>query len=602
MADAQTVTVPDIGEFDEVDVVEVLVRVGQHVDPEQSLITLESDKATLEVPSPAAGTVEEVKVAIGDKVAEGSPILTLRPDPSAAGESMAAADERSTGKEPPASPERAAPESPGESRPAAPQAATPSAGTPDIETQLVVLGSGPGGYAAAFRAADLGMDVTLVERYPDLGGICLNVGCIPSKALLHAAKVITDAGDMAQHGVRFGEPEVDPKALRSWKSGVVKKLTDGLASMAKRRKVRVVQGSGRFTSANELTVEGESTQLVRFEQAVIAAGSQSAKLPELPDDPRIMDSTAALEVEEIPGRLLVVGGGIIGLEMACMYAGLGSEVTVVELTDTVMPGTDRDLVKPLQKRLEKRHGARIHTGTGVAGIKANKKALKVSFEGEKAPKQAEFDRALVAVGRRPNGDRIGAENAGVRVGERGVIEVDQQMRTSARHIYAIGDLVAGPMLAHKATYEGRLAAEVAAGHRRAFDARVVPSVAYTDPEVGWVGVTEEDAKARGLDYGKDYGKGVFPWAASGRALGMSRDEGQTKLLFDERTGRLIGAGVVGPGAGDLIAELALAIEMGCDAEDIALTIHPHPTLAESVMMAAEAYEGTITDLYMPRRR
>lgn len=594
MADTQTVTVPDIGEFEEVDVIEVLVRVGEHVDPEQSLITLESDKATLEVPSPGAGTVEEVKVKIGDKVAEGSPILTLRPDTSAA----PADSQPSTAKEPAASPEHAAPESSGGSASAAPRAATPSTGTPDIETQLVVLGSGPGGYAAAFRAADLGMDVTLVERYPDLGGICLNVGCIPSKALLHAAKVITDAGDMAEHGVRFGEPEVDPEALRSWKSGVVKKLTDGLASMAKRRKVRVVQGSGRFTSANELVVEGEGSQLLRFEQAVIAAGSQSAKLADLPDDPRIMDSTAALEVEEIPGRLLVIGGGIIGLEMACMYAGLGSRVTVVELTDELMPGADPDLVKPLRKRLEKRLGAGVHTATSVDGIKANKKALRVSFSGTNPPQTSDFERVLVAVGRRPNGDRIGAENAGVRVGERGVIEVDQQMRTSARHIYAIGDLVAGPMLAHKATYEGRLAAEVAAGHRRAFDARVVPSVAYTDPEVGWVGITEEDAKSRGVKYGK----GVFPWAANGRALGMSREEGQTKLLFDDDTGRLIGAGVVGPGAGDLIAELALAIEMSCDAEDIGLTIHPHPTLSESVMMAAEAYEGTITDLYIPRRR
>ncbi len=467
-----------------------------------------------------------------------------------------------------------------------------------MKSDLVVLGSGPGGYSAAFRAADLGLNVVLVERDATLGGVCLNVGCIPSKALLHAAKVIADARDMAAHGVHFGTPRIELDALRTWKGKVVGQLTKGLEGLAKQRKVEVVKGVGSFTSPNTLEVVGATgSTSIEFKQAIIAAGSEPVRLPGYPDDPRVIDSTGALALADIPARLLVIGGGIIGLEMATVYMELGSKVTVVELTPELMPGADRDLVKPLEKRL-KSGLAGIMTGTKVVKVEAGAAELTVYFEGAGAPATAGFDRVLVAVGRRPNGELIGADKAGVAVDARGFIAVDKQMRTNVPHIFAIGDIVGQPMLAHKAVHEGKVAAEVAAGHKAAFDARVIPSVAYTDPEVAWVGVTENDAKARGLKVEK----GAFPWAASGRALSLGRSEGLTKLIIDPADGRVIGAGIVGPGAGDLIAEVALAIEMGCDAEDIALTIHPHPTLSETVAMAAEMWSGTITDLYVPKKR
>ena len=467
------------------------------------------------------------------------------------------------------------------------------------KTRLVVVGAGPGGYTAAFRAADLGLEVTLIERGASLGGVCLNVGCIPSKALLHAAKVVADARDIAAHGISFGEPTVDLGKLRAWKGKVVGGLTQGLAGLAKQRKVTVLQGTARFTGTHELVVDGATgSETLEFEQAIIAAGSEPVRLPGLPyEDPRIIDSTGALALEDIPGRLLVIGGGIIGLEMATVYAELGSEVTVVELTDGLIPGADRDLVKPLEKRL-KGLLAGIHLGTRVTGVTATAGALEVGFEGKSAPAQTRFDRVLVAVGRRPNGALLGAEQAGVVVDARGFIAVDRQMRTNVPHILAIGDVVGNPMLAHKASHEGKIAAEVAAGHKAAFDARVIPSVAYTDPEVAWVGLTETEAAAQGIDYDKS----SFPWAASGRALSLGRSEGLTKLLYDKADGRVIGAGIVGPAAGDLIGEAALAIEMGCDAEDIGLTIHPHPTLSETLAMSAEMHAGTITDLYLPRKK
>ena len=470
----------------------------------------------------------------------------------------------------------------------------------ETTTQLLVLGAGPGGYTAAFRAADLGLRVVLVEREPVLGGVCLNVGCIPSKALLHAAKVIADARDMAAHGISFGAPNIDLPALRDWKNKVIGQLTHGLQGLARQRKVEVVSGEGRFVDANTLAVTAAdgTTSTIRFEQAIIAAGSQPVRLPDLPyEDPRIVDSTGALALPDIPRRMLVIGGGIIGLEMATVYAELGSEVTVVELADGLIPGADRDLVKPLEKRLRSRLSA-IHLATRVTGVVAGDQALSVTFEGAQAPQGGQFDRILVAVGRRPNGKLVGAERAGVLVDERGFITVDGQMRTNRPHIFAIGDVTGNPMLAHKATHEGRVAAEAAAGHKVAFDARVIPSVAYTDPEIAWVGMTETEAAARGLEIEK----AVFPWAASGRALSLGRAEGMTKLIFDKTDKRIIGAGIVGTAAGDLIAEAALAIEMSCDAEDIGLTIHPHPTLSETVGMAAEVFSGTITDLYLPRRK
>jgi dihydrolipoamide dehydrogenase len=466
------------------------------------------------------------------------------------------------------------------------------------QADLVVIGSGPGGYAAAFRAADLGMSVTLVERWPVLGGVCLNVGCIPSKALLHAARVLEEAKESAEFGIDFGKPKIDLDKLRDWKTGIVGKLTGGLKALAKQRKVTVVEGVGRFSGPNSLTVEsGETASVIEFKQCIIAAGSEPTRMPGLPDDPRIIDSTGALELDGLPKNLLVIGGGIIGLEMATVYEALGVEVSVVELTDTLMPGCDRDLVKPLQKRIASRYKA-IMLGTKVTALEAQKQGIRVSFEGEQAPEGPQvYERVLVAVGRRPNGGELNAELAGIEVNDRGFIPVDKQMRSNQPHIFAIGDIVGQPMLAHKATHEGKVAAEVAAGLKTHFDARVVPSVAYTDPEVAWVGLTEDEAKSKGISYKK----GSFPWAASGRSLALGRSEGMTKLLFDTETGQLVGAGIVGTNAGDLIAEAALAIELGCDAADIGLTIHPHPTLSETLAFSAEVAEGTITDLYIPRR-
>ncbi len=568
------VKVPDIGDFADVPVITVMVSPGDKVAAEDPLIELESDKATMEVPAPTNGEVVEIAVKVGDTVSEGSLILTL-----------------STGQA--AKPAEAPP------APAAPASRPTAPARGDMHAELLVLGSGPGGYTAAFRGADLGLQTVLVERYASLGGVCLNVGCIPSKALLHAAKVITEAEEMSHFGVSLGQPKVDVDALRGWKESVVKKLTGGLAGLAKGRKVKVVEGTGLFASPNMLrvaTAEGE--RMISFDQCIIAAGSEPVELPFIPhDDPRVIDSTGALALADIPKRLLVLGGGIIGLEMGCVYDALGAKVTVVELMDQIIPGADKDIVKPLHKRIEKRYEA-IHLKTKVTAVAAEKSGLKVTFEGPGGVSEDTFDKVLVAVGRRPNGKMIGLENSGVGVDERGFIAVDKQMRTNVGHIFAIGDVVGQPMLAHKAVHEGKVAAEVAAGHRRAFDARVIPSVAYTDPEVAWVGVTENEAKAKGMKVGK----GVFPWAASGRSLSLGRDEGMTKLLFDEATDRVVGAGIVGPNAGDLIAEVALAIEMGCDATDIGHTIHPHPTLSETVNFAAEMFEGTITDLMPPKKK
>ena len=610
MANTIEVKVPDIGGHDNVPVIEVLVKAGDTVTKEQSLITLESDKATMEVPSSAAGTVKELKMKVGDEVSEGAVILLLETDAAAAPApaSLPSPSGRGVGGEGSGEARPAAPVAPspapaghplpmGEGK--APQAAAASGKTPDISCQLVVLGSGPGGYSAAFRAADLGLDTVLVERYDTLGGVCLNVGCIPSKALLHAAAVIDEAEAMAAHGVSFGKPKLDLDQLRGFKTKVVGQLTGGLAGMAKQRKVRTVQGTGAFVSPHEMEVQtAEGVKLIRFEQAIIAAGSQAVRLPMFPwDDERVMDSTGALEMQDVPGKLLVVGGGIIGLEMATVYAALGSEVTVVEFMDQIIPGADADLVKPLAKRLGGKLKG-IHLKTKVVAAKATKKGIEVGYEGESIPETTVFDRVLVAVGRSPNGGKIGADKAGVAVTERGFINVDTQLRTNVPHIFAIGDLVGQPMLAHKAVHEAHVAAEVAAGHKAYFDARVIPSVAFTNPEVAWVGVTEREAKEKGLKVGV----GKFPWAASGRAIGIARTEGFTKLIFDEATHRIVGGAVVGVNAGDLISELALAVEMGAEAADIALTVHPHPTLGESVGMAAEVYEGTITDLYIPKKK
>jgi len=588
-ANIQEARVPDIGGYDDVPVIEVLVAVGDTVKTDQGLVTLESDKATMEVPSPFAGIVRELKVKVGDALSEGAVVAMIETSVAAAQAPAKAAQAKPEAPAPNAAPATTA-------KTIAP--AVSSGRKADIECRIVVLGAGPGGYTAAFRAADLGLDTVLIERYPALGGVCLNVGCIPSKALLHAAAVIDEAAHAAYYGVTFGKPTIALDALRGYKTKVVGKLTGGLAGMCKQRKVRVVTGVGKFVSSNEIEVAGsDGNKLVRFEQCVIAAGSQALKLPGFPwDDARMMDSTDALELVDIPKKLLVVGGGIIGLEMATVYHALGSEVTVVELMDQLMPGTDTDLVKPLADRLKKQ-GVAIHLKTKVAKVEASKKGLTATFEGDKAPEPQTYDRVLVAVGRAPNGGKLDAAKAGVAVSERGFIAVDRQMRTNVPHIFAIGDLVGNPMLAHKATHEGKLAAEVAAGEKREWTARVIPSVAYTDPEIAWVGVTETEAKAKGLKVGV----GKFPWVASGRAIGIGRTEGFTKLVFDEESHRIVGAGIVGVHAGDLIAELALAIEMGCEAADIGHTIHPHPTLSESVGMAAEVYEGTITDLYLPKR-
>lgn len=462
-------------------------------------------------------------------------------------------------------------------------------------TQLLVIGAGPGGYTAAFRAADLGMEVTLVERWPMLGGVCLNVGCIPSKALLHAAKVIDEAAEMAEHGVVFGKPKINAAKLVDWKNKVVDRLVGGLDQLVKQRKVQVVHGLAKFASANSVLLDSGET--IEFEKCIIAAGSEPAMLPGLPDDRRIVDSTGALELDPLPKRLLVVGGGIIGLEMACVYAALGVDVSVVELTDSLMPGTDKDLLRPFLKIVKDRYKS-IMVGTKVTGMRTTTPGIEVSFEGKNAPAIGVYDRVLVAVGRRANGDQLDAAKAGVNVDQRGIIEVDKQMRTNVQHIFAIGDLAGGPMLAHKASHEAKVAAEVAAGEKSYFDARAIPSVSYTDPEIAWVGLTETEAKEQGVEYEKS----AFPWAASGRALSLGRDEGFTKLLFDKKTGRILGGAIVGPGAGDLISEIGLAIEMSADAADISLTVHPHPTLSETVAFAAEAFEGTLTDLYIPKKR
>jgi dihydrolipoamide dehydrogenase len=583
------VKVPDIGDFKDVDVIEVNIKPGDVIEKEQSLMTLESDKASMEVPSDTAGTVKEVRVKAGDKVSQGTVIALVE---AAADAAPAKAAPQEPAKAPAQAAAAPAPKSAEVSKTAAPQAGSFS-GSADIECDMLVLGSGPGGYSAAFRSADLGMKTVLVERYPTLGGVCLNVGCIPSKALLHTALVIDEAEELSAHGITFGKPQIDLDKLRDFKSGVVKKLTGGLAGMAKMRKVEVVTGTGAFVDPHHMEVQTEGgKKVVRFKQAIIAAGSEAVKLPFMPQDPRVVDSTGALELRQIPQRMLVVGGGIIGLEMATVYATLGAKIDVVEMLDVLMAGADRDLVKVWEKYNSKRF-ANVMLKTKTTAAEAKDDGIYVSFEGEQAPAEAQrYDLVLVAVGRTPNGNRIGADKAGVAVTQRGFIDVDKQMRTNVPHIFAIGDIVGQPMLAHKAVHEGHVAAEAAHGEKAYFDALQIPSVAYTDPEVAWAGKTEDELKANGIKYGK----AVFPWAASGRAIANGRDEGFTKLLFDEETHRVIGGGIVGLNAGDLISEICLAIEMGADATDIGKTIHPHPTLSESIGMAAELYEGVCTDL------
>ena len=615
-----------MGEAKGVTVVDVLVKKGSEIRIDDALITLESDKASMDVPSPVSGVVESIELKKGDEVVAGALIAKVQVaeagTPAVAPPAASPTQSASPALAPAATAAAPAPATapaPGESAPAttapaataAPEAPAPATRAPAATTasgsgaaaappgavDLVVLGAGVGGYTAAFRAADLGLKVTLIERWPMLGGVCLNVGCIPSKALLHAAKVIEDASDMGGAGIVFAPPQIDLERLRAWKNRVVTRLTNGLSLLAKQRKVTVMQGEGKFTGPYTIEVQGAGDRRrIDFKQCIIAAGSESAQLPGMPDDPRVIDSTGALELPPDCKRLLVIGGGIIGLEMACVYDALGVRVTVVELSDGLMPGTDRDLVRPLQKRIEKRY-ERILLGTKVAKLEPVAEGLRATFEGPDVPQPQVFDRVLVAVGRTANGNTVNAAAAGVTVSPRGLIEVNKQMRTNVPHIFAIGDVVGAPMLAHKASHEGKVAAEVAAGQKSAFDARCIPSVAYTDPEIAWAGVNEIEAKARNIEYGK----GLFPWAASGRSLALNRDEGFTKLLFDKQTHRIIGAGIVGTNAGDLIAEVALAIEMGADAADIGLTIHAHPTLSETVAFAAEAFEGTLTDLYIPKR-
>ena len=579
------IKVPDIGDFKNIPVIEVLVKPGDTVSAEDSLVTLESDKATMDIPAPSAGVVKTISLKPGDRVSMGTLILTLE----APGAAAPAAQPASPA---PAAAKPAAPAAPG------PAAAPKSDIKADIHAEVVVLGAGPGGYTAAFRAADLGKNVVLIERYPSLGGVCLNVGCIPSKALLHMAKVITEADEAAHAGITFGKPKIEIDKLRAWKDGVLGKLTKGLSGLAKQRKVQVITGRGEFASANTIRVEtAEGTKTVAFDSCIIAAGSSVAKIPGFPyEDPRIIDSTGALKLATVPKRMLIIGGGIIGLEMATVYDALGSKITVVELMDGLIPGADKDVVRPLAKRIEKRY-EKILLKTKVAKIEAQKDGLKVTFEGPNGTTTDIFDAALMAVGRRPNGRELKAEAAGVAVNERGYIPVDKQQRTNVLHIYAIGDVCGEPMLAHKATHEAKIAAEVIAGHKAFFDAKTIPSVAYTDPEIAWMGLTETQAQAQGIEYDK----AVFPWAASGRALATGRDEGLTKVLFDKKSRRLLGAAMVGVNAGELIAEAVLALEMGADATDISLTIHPHPTLSETLFFAAEMAEGSITDLYVPKK-
>lgn len=587
MTQAVEIKIPDIGDFKDVPVIEVLVAPGDTVEKETALITLETDKASMEVPSPQAGVVQDIKVKVGDKVSEGSVILTLalaEQAASVAGSKTPADSREKTTAPPPVTP--------------TPPASLQPASQSDIHADVVVLGAGPGGYIAAFRAADLGKKVVLVERYPALGGVCLNVGCIPSKALLHAAKVITEAEEMALQGIVFGKPQVDIGKLRSWKESVIGKLTKGLKALAKQRKVNIIQGTGKFATPHLIQIEtAEGRKTVSFEHCIIAAGSSVTRIPGFPyDDPRLMDSTGALQLNDVPQRMLIIGGGIIGLEMATVYDALGSKISVVEWMDQLIPGADADLVKPLHRRIKKRYEA-IYLKTRVTGIEASEAGLTVTFDGENAPQPQTYDRILMAVGRRPNGHAIGAAEIGIQVNDRGFIPVNQQMRTNLSHIFAIGDIAGEPMLAHKASYEGKLAAEIIAGHKAIFDARTIPSVAYTDPEIAWMGLTEKEALKQGIDYEK----AVFPWAASGRAISMAREEGLTQLLLDKNTRRILGAGITGINAGELIAETVLALEMGADMQDISLTIHPHPTLSETALFAAEMAEGTITDLFIPKK-
>ena len=580
MAELKKIHIPNIGDFDSVEVIEVMVKVGDKINIEDSLITVESDKASMDIPSPASGLIKSIDIKVGDEVKEGSLILSIDSE-----------IEDSSGKKAPEEKKQTTQKR--EVQPA------PQGDKSDEEYDVAVLGSGPGGYTAAFRAADLGLKVALVERYTTIGGVCLNVGCIPSKALLHTAKVITDAEDTASHGVSFTQPKIDLEQLRNWKSNkVVKKLTMGLSQMAKQREVEVIEGEGKFSSPNQIIVnlKDGTKKTIGFKSAIIAAGSQSSKIPNTPDDERIMDSTGALELRDIPKKLLIIGGGIIGLEMGTVYDALGSEVSVVELSDGLIQGCDRDIVKPLHRRMEKRF-ENIWLKTKVTNIETIKEGVVVHFEGDDAPEKLTFDRVLVAVGRKPNGHKIDAEKAGVKVDEHGFIDVNKQMKTNIDHIYAIGDIVGQPMLAHKATHEGKVAAEVIAGEKVEFQAMTIPSVAYTDPEIAWAGITEDEAKSKEIEIEK----AVFPWAASGRAISTNRTEGMTKLIFDKKTNRIIGAGIVGTNAGELIAETVLSIEMGADAHDIGLSIHPHPTLSESVAMASEIKEGSITDLYIKKR-
>jgi dihydrolipoamide dehydrogenase len=583
------IKVPDIGGFKGVAVIEISVKAGDTVEAEQSLITLETDKATMDVPSPAAGTIKEMKVKVGDKVSEGSVILLLEvQDPGTRTEDLA--------KPAAAAPAVEAPAAPSKSSILNPQSSIKG----DIHAEVVVLGAGPGGYTAAFRAADLGKQVVLIEKHASLGGVCLNVGCIPSKALLHVAKVINEAEEVSHHGVTFSKPKIDIDQIRTWKESVIGKLTGGLAGLAKQRKVQVVRGLAKFTSPNSIAVQTEDGEkIVTFDNAIVAAGSSVARIPGFPyEDERIIDSTGALALKDVPKRMLVIGGGIIGLEMATVYEALGTKISVVELMDQIMPGADKDMVKPLHNRITKRYEA-IMLKTKVTKIEAEKKGLKVTFEGEQAPAEPQlYDKVLMAVGRRPNGREIAAEAAGLIVNERGFIPVDKQMRTNVPHIFAIGDIVGDPMLAHKAVHEGKVAAENIAGHKAFFEPLTIPSVAYTDPEIAWMGLTETQAKAQGVEYEK----ASFPWAASGRALSIAREEGSTKVLLDPKSRRILGMGIVGVNAGELIAEGVLALEMGADMEDIGLTIHPHPTLSETLCFAAEMAEGTITDLLPPRKK
>jgi len=612
MSKTIAVNVPDIGNFKDIPVIEILVKVGETVTAEQSLITLETDKATMDVPAPVAGIVKELKLKVGDTVSEGSVILMLEttgteqaqipPSPPLLSGVTAAATASVAASQPGTAPHFDKGGLGGISAPASTQSPVPSPQTftkGDIHAEVVVLGAGPGGYTAAFRAADLGKQVVLIEKFASLGGVCLNVGCIPSKALLHVAKVITEAEEVEHHGVTFSKPKIDINKIRSWKESVIGKLTGGLSGLAKQRKVQVVQGVAKFSSSNSLLVETkDGKKTITFDNAIIAAGSSVARIPGFPyEDPRIIDSTGALALADIPKRMLIIGGGIIGLEMATVYDALGSKISVVELMDQLIPGADKDLVKPLHNRIAKRYEA-IYLKTKVSKIDAKKEGMFVTFEGDNAPAPQLYDRVLMAVGRRPNGREINAEAAGVTVNERGFIPVDKQQRTNVPGIYAIGDIVGDPMLAHKAVHEGKVAAEVIAGHKASFDALTIPSVAYTDPEISWMGLTETQAKAQGIPYEK----AAFPWAASGRALSVAREEGLTKVLYDPQTMRILGSGIVGVNAGELLAESVLALEMGADMQDLALTIHPHPTLSETIGFAAEIAEGSITDLYIPKKK